>query len=117
MDPNYSVLSLRFQTHSPGSGGAIYASLAVPSPLNRDGLVSIRDTTFIGNWAPVRGGTIYVSADVSTEVKATTIENSKSANNTATVRPIIIMRLVVLAYRLFCCSSSGFACVGVRLVY
>ena len=88
IDQNYSDLSLRFQTHSPGSGGAIYASLAVPSPLNRDGLVSIRDTSFIGNWAPVRGGTIYVSADISTEVTATTIDNSNSANKTASVRRI-----------------------------
>ena len=73
------------QTRSPGSGGAIYVSVAVPSPFNRDGLVSIRDTTFIGNWARIRGGTIHLSADISTEVKGTTIENSDLNNKTATV--------------------------------
>ena len=64
----YAEDDVYYQTRSPGSGGAVFVHLAVPSPLPRDGLVSVRGCQFVNNTAQVRGGTICVNADISMEL-------------------------------------------------
>ena len=72
----YDENDVYYQTRSSGSGGALFVHLAVPSPLPRDGLVSVRHCRFANNTAPVRGGTIYVNADISTKLAETHFVNA-----------------------------------------
>ena len=65
-----------YQSRSPGSGGAIYVSLVVPSQLLKDGLVDIYNSTFTNNTADVQGGTLYVNPEISTLIEESTVSNT-----------------------------------------
>ena len=71
----YAEDDVYYQTRSPGSGGAVFVHLAVPSPLPRDGLVSVRGCRFANNTAQVWGGTIFINADISMELVETHLVN------------------------------------------
>ena len=66
-----------YQTRSPGSGGAIYVYLIVPSQLLKDGLVDIQNSTFHNNTGDVQGGTIFVNPEISTSIMHCNFTNTR----------------------------------------
>lgn len=65
-----------YQTRSPGSGGAIFVFVIVPSQLPKDGIVVVDKSQFHNNSGDVQGGTIFINPEISTSVTSCNFSNT-----------------------------------------